>query len=96
MLTNLGLADLRLTTAQQRTTGQSLSSGLYIRCTRNPGALEVMILQLGYYDCGVWQTAMAYTHNTACCYKPAQVSIKVTIGLLVLLRPIFVLCALEI
>jgi hypothetical protein len=29
MLTNLGLADLRLTTAQQRTTGQNLQSGLY-------------------------------------------------------------------
>jgi hypothetical protein len=30
MLTNLRLADLRLTTAQQRTTGQNLPSELYL------------------------------------------------------------------
>jgi hypothetical protein len=30
MLTNLGLADLLLTTAQQRSTGQNLPSDLYI------------------------------------------------------------------
>jgi hypothetical protein len=30
MLTNLRLADLRLTTAQQRTTGQNLPSDLYV------------------------------------------------------------------
>jgi hypothetical protein len=31
MVTNLRLADLRLTTAQQRTTGQNLPSDLYYR-----------------------------------------------------------------
>jgi hypothetical protein len=43
MLTDLRLADLRLTTAQRRTTGQDLLSDLYVRKVQRPGTSTQVI-----------------------------------------------------
>jgi hypothetical protein len=66
MLTNVRLADLRLTTAQQRTTGQNLPSEVYRQPLR-PAQLRIQWVPV---DCACFShpsTARVVTDNTGDC-----------------------------
>jgi hypothetical protein len=86
---NLRLADLRLTTAQQRSTGQNLPSDPYCRC---PGMSALILNTDSFFNEQSWESAVfptwnSYSHpsfsislhldqNSLCCLHNVQLTFK--------------------